>query len=62
MGVARGRACLQADGIDAAGLNVDTGNASGALNLYLGMGYSVEQTSVAWAFESPSASASELPS
>ena len=49
-------AASQADGIDAAGLNVDTGNASGALDLYLGMGYAVEHTSVAWALESPSAS------
>jgi mycothiol synthase len=48
--------CLEADGIDAAGLNVDTGNASGALDLYLGMGYAIEHTSVAWALESPSAS------
>ena len=48
--------CLEADGIDAAGLNVDTGNARGALDLYLGMGYAVEHTSVAWALESPSAS------
>ncbi|MBK5333349.1 MAG: hypothetical protein JJD93_15335 [Ilumatobacteraceae bacterium] len=48
--------CLEADGIDAAGLNVDTGNASGALDLYLGMGYVVEHTSVAWALESLSAS------
>jgi len=48
---------LAADGIDAAGLNVDTGNASGALDLYLGMGYVVEHTSVAWALESPAASA-----
>jgi GNAT superfamily N-acetyltransferase len=48
--------CLEVDGIDAAGLNVDTGNASGALDLYLGMGYAVEHTSVAWALESPSAS------
>jgi mycothiol synthase len=48
--------CLEADGIDAAGLNVDTGNASGALDLYRGMGYTVEHTFVAWALESPSAS------
>jgi len=49
--------CLEADGIDATGLSVDTGNASRALDLYLGMGYAVEHTSVAWALESPSASA-----
>lgn len=48
--------CLEADAIDAAGLNVDTGNTSGALDLYHRMGYSVEHTSVAWALESPSAS------
>jgi mycothiol synthase len=48
--------CLEADEIDAAGLNVDTGNASGALDLYHGMGYAVEHTSVAWALESPDAS------
>ena len=48
--------CLRADGIDAAGLNVDTGNTSGALGLYHGMGYTVEHTFVAWALESPSAS------
>ena len=47
--------CLAADGIDAAGLNVDTGNASGALDLYLRMGYDVEHTSVAWALQSPDA-------
>jgi ribosomal protein S18 acetylase RimI-like enzyme len=48
--------CLMADGIAAAGLEVDTGNATGALDLYLGMGYVVERTSVAWALESPDAS------
>jgi ribosomal protein S18 acetylase RimI-like enzyme len=48
--------CLRADGIDAAGLNVDTGNTSGALDLYHRMGYDVEHTFVAWALESPSAS------
>ena len=48
--------CLQADGIDAAGLDVDTGNTSGALDLYRGMGYTVEHTYVGWALESPSAS------
>ena len=45
-----------ASGMDTAGLSVDTGNASGALNLYLGMGFHVEHTSVAWALESPGAS------
>lgn len=44
-----------ADGIETAGLDVDTGNASGALNLYTGMGFRVEHTSVAWAIESPGA-------
>jgi mycothiol synthase len=48
--------CLNADGIDAAGLDVDTGNASGALDLYRGMGYTVEHTYVGWALESPDAS------
>ena len=47
--------CLAADGIDAAGLNVDTGNASGALDLYRRMGYDVERTAVAWALQSPDA-------
>lgn len=44
-----------ASGIDSAGLDVDTGNATGALNLYTGMGFSVEHTSVAWALESSGA-------
>ncbi len=35
-----------ADGMQKAGLDVDTGNASGALRLYEGMGYRVEHTSV----------------
>jgi ribosomal protein S18 acetylase RimI-like enzyme len=48
--------CLAADGIDSAGLEVDSGNATGALDLYLGMGYTVEHTAVAWALESPDAS------
>jgi ribosomal protein S18 acetylase RimI-like enzyme len=43
------------DGIETAGLDVDTGNASGALNLYSGMGFRVEHTQVAWAIESPGA-------
>jgi len=34
------------DGMDKAGLDVDTGNASGALRLYERMGYTVEHTSV----------------
>lgn len=46
---------LTADGIESAGLDVDTGNASGALDLYTGMGFRVEHTSVAWALESPDA-------
>jgi ribosomal protein S18 acetylase RimI-like enzyme len=45
-----------ASGIDRAALSVDTGNASGALNLYLGMGFSVDHTTVGWALESPGAS------
>jgi ribosomal protein S18 acetylase RimI-like enzyme len=48
--------CLETDGIDAAGLNVDTGNTSGALNLYRAMGFAVEHTFVAWALESATAS------
>lgn len=38
-----------------AGLDVDTGNASGALDLYSRMGFHVEETSVAWALQSPDA-------
>ena len=41
--------------MEAAGLVVDTGNASGALALYTGMGFGVEHTSVSWALESPDA-------
>jgi mycothiol synthase len=41
-----------ADGMDAAGLDVDTGNATGALGLYEGMGFHVKQTYVSWALES----------
>ncbi len=40
-----------AEGMDKAGLDVDTGNASGALRLYEGMGYRVHHTSVMWAVE-----------
>jgi len=40
-----------ADGMHKAGLDVDTGNASGALRLYEGMGYRVEHTSITWAIE-----------
>lgn len=40
-----------ADGMDKAGLDVDTGNASGALRLYERMGYRVHHTSVMWAVE-----------
>ncbi len=40
-----------ADGMQKAGLDVDTGNASGALRLYEGMGYRVEHTSVTWAVD-----------
>lgn len=40
-----------AAGMHKAGLDVDTGNASGALRLYEGMGYRVEHTSVMWAVE-----------
>jgi ribosomal protein S18 acetylase RimI-like enzyme len=39
------------DGMQKAGLGVDTANASGALRLYEGMGYAVEHTSVTWAVE-----------
>ena len=48
--------CLAADGIDSAGLEVDSGNATGALDLYFRMGYTVERTAVAWALESSDAS------
>lgn len=40
-----------AAGLQKAGLDVDSGNASGALSLYAGMGYEVETTSVVWARE-----------
>jgi ribosomal protein S18 acetylase RimI-like enzyme len=40
-----------ASGMEKAGLDVDTGNASGALALYTGLGYEVESTSVVWALE-----------
>ncbi len=43
------------DGIETAGLGVDTGNSTGALNLYTGMGFRVEHTMVSWAIESPDA-------
>jgi mycothiol synthase len=42
-----------ADGMEAAGLDVDTGNATSALSLYEGMGFSVKHTSVTWALEGP---------
>ena len=54
--LAEAMAAYQASGMDTAGLSVDTGNASGALNLYLGMGFHIDHTSVAWALESPGAS------
>jgi mycothiol synthase len=41
-----------ADGMKAAGLDVDTGNATGALGLYEGMGFRVKQTYITWALES----------
>jgi ribosomal protein S18 acetylase RimI-like enzyme len=41
-----------ADGMDAAGLDVDTGNATGALSLYKGMGFSVKRTYIMWGLES----------
>ncbi len=47
--------CLQAcmaSGMDAAGLEVDTGNTSGALDLYTGMGFGIERTTVAFALGS----------
>ena len=44
-----------ASGMDAAALSVDTGNASGALSLYLGVGFHVDHTTIAWALESPGA-------
>jgi ribosomal protein S18 acetylase RimI-like enzyme len=39
------------DGMDAAGLDVDTGNATGALTLYEGMGFHVKQTYIMCALE-----------
>lgn len=44
-----------ASGMDGAALGVDTGNSSGALSLYLGVGFTVDHTTVAWALESPGA-------
>lgn len=44
-----------ADGMDAAALDVDAGNATGALDLYAGMGFRVKSTYVAWAIEGPGA-------
>lgn len=40
-----------AEGLDAAGLDVDTGNETGALRLYEGMGFGVQRTSVTWSIE-----------
>ena len=40
-----------AAGMDAAGLDVDTGNETGALRLYEGMGFGVHRTSVTWSIE-----------
>jgi mycothiol synthase len=40
-----------AAGIDTAGLDVDAGNATGALSLYEGMGFHVKETSVTWTIE-----------
>ena len=42
---------LAADGMQAAGLDVDTGNETGALRLYEGMGFAVHTTSVTWVIE-----------
>ena len=44
-----------AAGMDAAALDVDAGNATGALDLYEGMGFRVRSTHVAWAIEGPGA-------
>ena len=47
--------CLRAyraSGMDAAGLEVDTGNTSGALDLYTGMGFGSERTTLVFALES----------
>ena len=38
-------------GMDAAGLDVDTGNETGALRLYEGMGFAAYRTSVTWSIE-----------
>jgi mycothiol synthase len=40
-----------ADGMESAGLDVDAGNATGALALYEGMGFSVKETSILWSLE-----------
>jgi ribosomal protein S18 acetylase RimI-like enzyme len=45
----------EASGMDSAALSVDTGNATGALNLYLGVGFQVDHTTIDWALESPGA-------
>ncbi len=39
------------DGMQGAGLDVDTGNETGALRLYEGMGFGVHRTSVIWTIE-----------
>ena len=38
-------------GIDNAGLDVDAGNATGALSLYQEMGFGIKKTSVTWTIE-----------
>jgi mycothiol synthase len=45
----------QESGMDTAGLGVDTGNSTGALDLYIGMGFTVEHTVVCRAVESADA-------
>ena len=40
-----------AGGMDEAGLDVDTGNATGALSLYEGMGFRAKQTYITWTLE-----------
>lgn len=40
-----------ADGMESAGLDVDTGNETGALRLYEGMGFAAHRTSATWTIE-----------
>jgi mycothiol synthase len=46
---------FEADGMDAAALDVDAGNDTGALGLYEGMGFRTSRTHVMWSIESADA-------